>query len=49
MGDIGTVVIDEVHTLKEDERGHRLDGLISRLKYTCEQRAKRRDDYGGAQ
>ncbi|MFC4436298.1 MULTISPECIES: DEAD/DEAH box helicase [Natrialbaceae] len=49
MGDIGTVVIDEVHTLKEEERGHRLDGLISRLKYTCEQRAKRRDDYGGAQ
>ncbi|QSX00880.1 DEAD/DEAH box helicase [Haloterrigena alkaliphila] len=49
MGDIGTVVIDEVHTLKEEERGHRLDGLISRLKYTCEQRAKRRDDYDGAQ
>ncbi|MFC4541076.1 DEAD/DEAH box helicase [Halosolutus amylolyticus] len=71
MGDIGTVVIDEVHTLKEEERGHRLDGLISRLKYTCEQRAarakgeprnersgseatreqraSRRDDYGGAQ
>ncbi|MCU4925787.1 DEAD/DEAH box helicase [Halobacteria archaeon AArc-dxtr1] len=49
MGDIGTVVIDEVHTLKEDERGHRLDGLISRLKYTCEQRAARRDGYDGAQ
>ncbi|AFZ72876.1 DEAD/DEAH box helicase [Natronobacterium gregoryi] len=49
MGDIGTVVIDEVHTLKEEGRGHRLDGLISRLKYACEQRAKRRDDYGGAQ
>ncbi|TYL39875.1 DEAD/DEAH box helicase [Natronococcus pandeyae] len=49
MGDIGTVVIDEVHTLKEEERGHRLDGLISRLKYTTEQRAKRRDDYGGSQ
>ncbi|RQG95187.1 DEAD/DEAH box helicase [Natrarchaeobius chitinivorans] len=49
MGDIGTVVIDEVHTLKEDDRGHRLDGLISRLKYTCEQRAERRDEYGGAQ
>ncbi|ELY55886.1 DEAD/DEAH box helicase [Natronolimnohabitans innermongolicus] len=49
MGDIGTVVIDEVHTLKEEERGHRLDGLISRLKYTCEQRAKQRDDYQGAQ
>nr|WP_235019803.1 DEAD/DEAH box helicase [Natrialba sp. INN-245] len=49
MGDIGTVVIDEVHTLKEDERGHRLDGLISRLKYTTEQRAKRREEYQGAQ
>ncbi|WP_254766089.1 DEAD/DEAH box helicase [Salinilacihabitans rarus] len=49
LGDIGTVVIDEVHTLKEEERGHRLDGLISRLKYTTERRAKRRDDYGGAQ
>ncbi|MFD1514022.1 DEAD/DEAH box helicase [Halomarina rubra] len=32
LGDIGTVVIDEVHTLGEEERGHRLDGLISRLK-----------------
>jgi helicase len=37
LGSIGTVVIDEVHTLGEGERGHRLDGLISRLKYTCEQ------------
>ncbi|MBO4247850.1 DEAD/DEAH box helicase [Halomicrobium sp. IBSBa] len=37
LGDIGTVVIDEVHTLGEGERGHRLDGLISRLKYYCEQ------------
>ncbi|ELZ28846.1 rad24a/uvrB domain-containing protein [Halosimplex carlsbadense 2-9-1] len=35
LGNIGTVVIDEVHTLGEDERGHRLDGLISRLKYYC--------------
>ncbi|WP_435196566.1 DEAD/DEAH box helicase [Natronomonas sp. EA1] len=33
LGDIGTVVIDEVHTLGEEERGHRLDGLISRLKH----------------
>ncbi|MXV63290.1 DEAD/DEAH box helicase [Natronorubrum sp. JWXQ-INN-674] len=49
MGDIGAVVIDEVHTLKEEDRGHRLDGLISRLKYTCEQRAKRREGYNGAQ
>lgn len=37
LGDIGTVVIDEVHTLGETERGHRLDGLISRLKHYCEQ------------
>jgi helicase len=39
LGDIGTVVIDEVHTLGEGERGHRLDGLISRLKYYCEEQA----------
>ncbi|SFL27219.1 helicase [Halogranum rubrum] len=49
LGDVGTVVIDEVHTLKEDERGHRLDGMISRLKYYCEERAKKRDGYDGAQ
>ena len=49
MGDIGTVVIDEVHSLKEGERGHRLDGMISRLKHYCEQRAKERDHYDGAQ
>ncbi|EJN59710.1 DEAD/DEAH box helicase [Halogranum rubrum] len=49
LGDVGTVVIDEVHTLKEDERGHRLDGMISRLKYYCEERAKQRDGYDGAQ
>jgi helicase len=41
LGDVGTVVIDEVHTLKEGERGHRLDGLIARLKDYCEQRAAR--------
>ena len=49
MGDIGTVVIDEVHSLKEGERGHRLDGMISRLKHYCEQRERSHDDYGGAQ
>ncbi|GAA0270708.1 DEAD/DEAH box helicase [Halobacterium noricense] len=49
LGDVGTVVIDEVHTLKEDERGHRLDGLISRLKYYCEQREQQYRDYEGAQ
>ncbi|MFC6837285.1 DEAD/DEAH box helicase [Halomarina ordinaria] len=36
LGDVGTVVIDEVHTLGEQERGHRLDGLISRLKHYAE-------------
>ncbi|WP_174589826.1 DUF5814 domain-containing protein [Methanocella conradii] len=29
---IGTVVIDEVHMLEDEERGHRLDGLIARLR-----------------
>jgi helicase len=38
LGKIGTVVIDEIHTLGEDERGHRLDGLVSRLKYYTEKR-----------
>ena len=33
LGKIGTVVIDEVHTLADEERGHRLDGLIARLRY----------------
>lgn len=49
MGDIGTVVIDEVHTLKEADRGHRLDGLISRLKYATENRAVEKSGYDGAQ
>lgn len=49
LGDIGTVVIDEVHTLKEGERGHRLDGLIARLKDYCEQRAAGGGSYRGAQ
>jgi helicase len=30
---VGTVVIDEVHMLEDKERGHRLDGLIVRLKF----------------
>lgn len=42
LGDIGTVVIDEVHTLGETDRGHRLDGLISRLKHHCEQQKKKK-------
>jgi archaea-specific helicase len=33
LGDIGTVVIDEVQMLEDPDRGHRLDGLIARLKY----------------
>ena len=41
LGDIGTVVIDEVHTLADEDRGHRLDGLISRLKYYCAERNAR--------
>ncbi len=35
LGKIGTVVIDEVHTIEDAERGHRLDGVISRLKYVA--------------
>lgn len=34
LGQVGTVVIDEVHMLTDSERGHRLDGLIARLRYT---------------
>ncbi|GAB6879380.1 DEAD/DEAH box helicase [Halorubrum gandharaense] len=49
LGDVGTVVIDEVHTLKEGERGHRLDGLISRLKYYSENRMETHSGYGGTQ
>jgi len=33
LGKIGTVVVDEVHILEDQERGHRLDGLIGRLRY----------------
>jgi len=46
LGSIGTVVIDEVHTIGESGRGHRLDGLISRLKYVCEHGAGGGDDTG---
>ncbi len=31
-GEIGAVVIDEVHTLRDEERGPELDGLICRLR-----------------
>jgi helicase len=30
---IGTVVVDEIQMLEDRERGHRLDGLIARLKF----------------
>jgi len=32
IGNISTVIIDEVHMLEDKERGHRLDGLIARLR-----------------
>ncbi|MCM1986171.1 DEAD/DEAH box helicase [Methanococcoides seepicolus] len=35
LGQIGTVVIDEVHMIEDSERGHRLDGVIGRLKYVA--------------
>ncbi len=42
LGDVGTIVIDEVHTIAEEGRGHRLDGLISRLRHYCERRQSNR-------
>jgi helicase len=33
LGQVGTIVIDEVHIIEDSERGHRLDGVIARLKY----------------
>ncbi|WP_406669921.1 DUF5814 domain-containing protein [Methanolobus sp. ZRKC4] len=35
LGHIGTIVVDEVHTIEDAERGHRLDGVIARLKYVA--------------
>ncbi|MEA1993368.1 MAG: DEAD/DEAH box helicase, partial [Euryarchaeota archaeon] len=32
LGEIGTIVIDELHMLDDPERGPRLDGLIARLR-----------------
>ena len=32
IGNVGTIVIDEIHTLDDEERGPRLDGLIARLR-----------------
>lgn len=37
LSKIGTVVIDEVQMLEDADRGHRLDGLIARLKYLAPQ------------
>jgi helicase len=37
LRNIGTVVIDEVQMLEDKERGHRLDGLIARMKYLAPQ------------
>jgi len=37
MKNIGTVVIDEVQMLEDPERGHRLDGMVARLKYLAPQ------------
>ena len=33
LSKVGTVVVDEVQMLEDSDRGHRLDGLIARLKY----------------
>ncbi len=33
LGEVGTVVMDEVHMIEDPERGPRLDGLIARLRY----------------
>jgi len=33
LKDVGTVVIDEIHSLNLEERGARLDGLIGRLRF----------------
>ena len=35
LHNIGTIVIDEVQMLEDPDRGHRLDGLIARLKFAA--------------
>ncbi|MCJ7445083.1 MAG: DUF5814 domain-containing protein [Methanotrichaceae archaeon] len=35
LGKIGTVIIDEVHMVEDAERGHRLAGLIARLRHVA--------------
>jgi len=37
MAHVATVIIDEVQMLEDADRGHRLDGMIARLKYLCPQ------------
>lgn len=37
LGQVGTVVIDEVHMLEDAERGHRLAGMIARLRLAAPQ------------
>ncbi|USG99683.1 DEAD/DEAH box helicase [Thermococcus argininiproducens] len=32
IGNVGTIVIDEIHMLDDEERGVRLDGLVARLR-----------------
>ncbi|MCA6214616.1 MAG: putative ATP-dependent helicase [Thermococcaceae archaeon] len=32
IGNVGTIVVDEIHMLDDEERGARLDGLIARLR-----------------
>ncbi len=32
IGNVGTIVIDEIHMIDDEERGSRLDGLIARLR-----------------
>ena len=32
IGNVGTIVIDEIHMIDDEERGPRLDGLIARLR-----------------
>jgi helicase len=33
LGDIGTIIVDEIQNLAEPERGPELDGLLTRLRY----------------
>ena len=37
MQSVATVIIDEVQMLEDPDRGHRLDGLVARLKYLAPQ------------